>query len=68
MIVEIEVDGRGVCEDEVILRMRISRDIQVDISGSRGWLDVHNVVDDVGWCHILVGMRCSCAKAMMVVG
>jgi hypothetical protein len=72
LIVEVEVDGCGVREDEVILRMRMRRNVQVDVRGSRGWLDVHDVVDDVGWRHIqsliLVGMRGFCAKAVMVVG
>jgi hypothetical protein len=68
LIVEVEVDGGGVREDEVVLRMRVSRDVQVDVRGSRGWLDVHDVVDDVGWRHILIGMRGGSAKAVMVVG
>lgn len=29
---------------------------------------MHDVVNDVSWRHILVGMRGSCAKAVMVVG
>ena len=68
LIIEVEVDGGGVREDEVILRMRMRRNVQVDVRGSRGWLDVHDVVDDVGWRHILVWMRGCCAKAVMVVG
>ena len=68
LIVEIEVDGGGVREDEVILRMGMRRDVQVDVRGSRGWLDVHDVVDDVSWHNILVGMRGCCAKSVMVVG
>ena len=69
LIVEVvEVDGGGVCKDEVILRMRVRRDVQVDVSGSRGRLDVHDVVDDVSWRHILAGMRSCSAIAVMVVG
>lgn len=34
LIVEVEVIGGGVREDEVILRMRMRRDVQVDVRGS----------------------------------
>ncbi len=67
LILEVEVDGGSVCKDEVILRMRMRRDVQIDVGGSRGRLDVHDVVDDASWPHILVGMRGCRAIAMMVV-
>ena len=56
LVVEVEVDGGGVREDEVVLRVRKRRNVQVDVCSSRGWLDVHDVVDDVCWSHILVWM------------
>jgi hypothetical protein len=56
LVVKVEVDGGGVSEDEVVLRVGKGRNVQVDVRGSRGWLDVHDVVDDVSWSRVLVGM------------
>ena len=56
LVVEVQVDGGGVREDEVVLRVRNRRNVQVDVGGSRGRLDVHDIVDDVCWCHVLVGI------------
>ena len=56
LVVEVEVDGGGVREDEVVLRVGNRRNVQVDVRGGRGRLDVHDVVDDVSWSRVLVGM------------
>ena len=56
LVVEVQVDGGGVREDEVVLRVRKRRNVQVDVRGGRGRLDVHDIVDNVSWCRVLVGM------------